>query len=406
MRVIILTQYFPPETGAPQNRLWALARGFAKRGARVTVLTAMPNYPAMKVMEGYRGKWFMKESMDGITVHRAWIHTSARGGMLRRLASYFSFVLTSLLAGLKLPRADYLLCESPPLFLGWSAWILSRLKGAKMIFNISDLWPESAEKLGLVKNRTALGLARWLEMFLYRKSFMVTGQTQGIVDNIAGRVSGPQVYWLPNGADFPDHGKAHDGASWRREAGYGVEDFLFLYAGIIGHAQGLEVVLHAAKKVPDGVKFILLGDGPEKERLVNLKSEIRADNVAFMDPVPKTEMPRILAGADAGIVPLRNLPLFRGAIPSKIFELMVMKKPILLGVDGEARRHFIDRAGAGLFFTPGDTEDLSARVRDMIADRAHMREMGLNGHAYAREHFDRQKITGAFYSQLEGALHG
>src|ERR1700719_1032823 len=147
MKLIILTQYFPPEVGAPQNRLYEIAVRLKQKDVDIEVLTAMPNYPKMEIHEGYKGKWYVKENMDGMTVHRSWIWVSKSKGIFSRLMNYFSFVFSSIWIGsFKLRKADYLLCESPPLFLGLSALVLKWITGAKLIFNVSDLWPETAEK--------------------------------------------------------------------------------------------------------------------------------------------------------------------------------------------------------------------------------------------------------------------
>jgi hypothetical protein len=155
VNILILTQYFPPEIGAPQNRLFELAVRLQKKGASITVLTAMPNYPQMQIHEAYKGKIYKYETMSGMHVHRAWIYVSKSKSILSRLLNYFSFVLTSLWHGLFKVKGqyDFILCESPPLFLGITAYLLKILKGSKLIFNVSDLWPESAEKLGLVTNK-------------------------------------------------------------------------------------------------------------------------------------------------------------------------------------------------------------------------------------------------------------
>ncbi|MGD0711201.1 MAG: glycosyltransferase family 4 protein, partial [Bacteroidales bacterium] len=265
MRLLILTQYFPPEIGAPQNRLFELAIRLQQKGANVTVITAMPNYPQMEIHEGYKNKWHQYEEIEGLKVHRCWIFVSKKKSIFPRLLNYFSFVFSSFFIGwFNLGKFDYLLCESPPLFLGISAYLLKKLKRAKLIINVSDLWPESAEKLGLVTNKFFLKISTKLEEFLYRKSFMISGQTQGIVKKISARFPSKKVYWLKNGVDisFYDVQKVHN--DWRREKNFSKDDFIFLYAGIIGYAQGLEVILKAADKLKEqnNIKFVLLGSGP------------------------------------------------------------------------------------------------------------------------------------------------
>ncbi len=253
MKLLILTQYFPPEVGAPQNRLFELAVRLKKAGVDVSVLTAMPNYPQMKIHEAYVGKKYVFETLEGIPVHRSSIYIPKSKSIVQRLMNYFSFVYSSGRTGVnKIGDVDIIMCESPPLFLGWSALYLKRKKKAKLIFNVSDLWPESAEKLGVVTNKWMLKLAYNLEEKLYKRSALVSGQTQGICKNINQRFPEVPTYWLPNGVDISYYDPtAVNGNTWREKNNFNPQDVLFLYAGIIGLAQGLEVILHAAQLVKD-----------------------------------------------------------------------------------------------------------------------------------------------------------
>ena len=403
MKIIILTQYFPPEVGAPQNRLYEIVVRLKKRGVDIEVLTAMPNYPKMQIDEAYKGKWYVKDSMDGMTVHRAWIYVSKSKGIIARLLNYFSFVFTSIWIGLfKLRKADYVFCESPPLFLGISARILRRTKNARLIFNVSDLWPESAEKLGLITNRFLLNITTKLEESLYEASTLITGQTQGIVSNIKSRFPSKQVYWLPNGVDMAFYNEGKIESNWRSENGFVSDDFLVLYAGIIGHAQALELVLKAADltKSQPSIKWILLGSGPEKEKLLGMKSQMKLNNVFFYEPLPKVKMPLVWKAVDVSLVPLRRIDLFKGALPSKIFEAMAMKKPVLLGVEGEAKELFIDEGKAGLAFIPDDAADLAEKALYLIKNRSEAVQFGENGCKYVQEKFNRDVIAENLYQTL------
>jgi len=209
----------------------------------------MPNYPKMKVYEGYRGKCRYREEIDGIEVIRSWIYVKNSKSILQRLLNYFSFVFTSFFAGwFRSGKCDYILCESPPLFLGMSAYLLSKIKRAGMIFNVSDLWPESAERLGLINNKIMLSMSTRLEECLYRKSVLITGQTKGIVKNISDRFPKKKVWWLPNGAKLALYRPEGIISTWRKDNGFAEDDFLVFYGGILGHAQGLEVILKAANQ--------------------------------------------------------------------------------------------------------------------------------------------------------------
>lgn len=409
MKIILLTQYFPPEVGAPQNRLFATAQALHRRGAQVTVLTAMPNYPEMSVHEGYRGRWKVTEQQDGMRVLRSWIFVSRSRSMPARLFNYFSFVFSSLIVGLfNLKKSDVLFVESPPLFLGITAMWLARAKGAKLVFNVSDLWPESAVQLGLVRNRTLIGLSSKLEIRCYRRSALITGQTQGIVADIRRRCPDKRVVWIPNGVDFAAlEGFKRGTADTSRFDTLGIEadHVTFAYAGIIGHAQGLEVILRAAALLADvKASFLLIGAGPELERLKALAMELKLVNVHFIDKMPRQDLIGLLRGVDGVVVPLKRKDLFKGAIPSKIFEALALSKPILLGVEGEAKRLFIDDGQAGLAFAPEDAEDLARKVLQYVDDRALMAAHGNNGSHYVQANFDRDVISARLWNELEALI--
>jgi len=404
MKLLILTQYFPPETGAPQNRLFELALQLKAKGIEITVLTAMPNYPKMELFEGYEGKSYVKEDMKGMTVHRSAIYVTKSKGISKRLRNYFSFVRSSYKVGKKLGNFDYILCESPPLFLGYTAMKLSRKLNAKLIFNVSDLWPESAEKLGLVSNKLFLKMAYNLEARCYNKSVLVTGQTQGIVKDIKTRFPHKDVYWLPNGVDLerytPDKVEAH---GLRKMYNINTNDLVFFYGGVLGHAQGLEIIIQAASKLKDhtNIKFVLMGSGPLKDDLMQLSAQLGTDNVIFADPVNRTEMGGVIKEIDVSLIPLRNLPLFLGAIPSKIFEILAMEKPILLGVKGEAKDLFITEGKAGWAFEPEDTVDLVSKINEICNSQDDLLSYGKNGRAYVAKKFNRRQIAEELFEKLK-----
>jgi glycosyltransferase involved in cell wall biosynthesis len=403
LKLLILTQYYPPETGAAQNRLHELAVRLKARGVDVKVLSAMPNYPQMKIYEAYRGKCRVKEELEGITVYRSWIYAGNSRSIFKRLLNYFSFVFTSFFAGwFRTGKHDYILCESPPLFLGMSAYLLSRIKGAGLIFNVSDLWPESAEKLGLIKSRLLLNMSTRLEECLYRKSVLVTGQTKGIVSNISGRFPDKAVYWLRNGAALKFYNPDDVKSSWREENGFAKDDFLVFYGGLLGHAQGLEVILKAADRLRENpkIKFILMGSGPVKDGLLKIKEEMKLEHVGFFETLSKAEMPAVVAAIDISIIPLRKLDLFKGAIPSKIFESLAMKKPILLGVEGEAKELFIDEGSCGMAFEPENAEALAEKILLLSRNPGQIITLGNNAREYAELKFDRDKIADEFYEVL------
>lgn len=406
MKLLIVTQYFPPEVGAPQNRLFELAIRLVNEGVEVSVLTAMPNYPIGEVFEAYRGKDYVFEIMQGIEVHRASIYASSSKSISKRLLNYFSFVYSSYKIGKKKLNGKYdvVMCESPPLFLGLSAYQLAKRFQAKFIFNVSDLWPESAQVLGLVTNRLFLNLAYRLEKFLYQKADLVTGQTPGIIKNIKGRYPDVSTYWLPNGVDLsffnPDTVAPRD---LRKAYNFKERDIIILYAGILGHAQGLEIILKAAHRLKDQkhIKFLIVGSGPLKEDLIKMSHEYNLEQLYFMDILPKQEMPGLIKAVDVALVPLKKMKLFKGAIPSKIFENCAMKKMLLLGVDGEAKKLFIDQGKAGLFFEPENVDSLVEAIEKIIQKPELISHYGESGRKFVKEYFNRDDIANKFLFELK-----
>jgi glycosyltransferase involved in cell wall biosynthesis len=370
------------------------------RGHQVYVLTAMPNYPLGRVYPGY-SSLLRKELRDGVTVFRSYVYPSQSVRMVRRLASYFSFVGSSLIAGsLLLPRVDYVLTESPPLFLGITGYLLSRLKRARWIFNVSDLWPASAVKLGVVREGAALQAASVLEGFCYRKAWLVSGQSREILSDIKNRFPQVPTYHLPNGVDtrifYPDQRTLET----RRALADG-KDCIAIYAGLHGIAQGLDQVLIAARQLEDldGLRIVLVGEGPEKARLKDQAKALGLQNVRFLDPYPRAAMPTLLASADIALVPLKQrLP---GAVPSKLYEGMGAGVPVILAADGEAAE-IVRETQSGMVVPPGDGAALAAALRDLAKHPDKRLQLGAHGRQAAVARFDRQGTADAFIDFLQG----
>ena len=405
MRFGILSQYYPPEMGAPQARLSELARRFVARGHQAWVLTAMPNYPSGRIFPGYGGL-ARRESLDGVTVVRAAIYPTQRVDLRRRMTSYLSFAASALAVGaVTLPRLDFLMTESPPLFLGPTGLALARLTTARWIFNVSDLWPESAVRLGVIGDGWALRAATALEALCYQAAWLVTGQSEETVADIAGRFPDVPTCHLPHGAD-PElfHPGAATAAARRLLTGGGSERDsapIAVYTGLHGVAQGLDQILRAADRLGDaGPAIALVGAGPEKAELVALARSLALSRVRFLDPVPRAQMPSLLASGDIALACLKgSLP---GAIPSKIYEAMAAGRPLVLVADGESAR-LVRRAGAGLVVAPGDLDGLAEALRTLTADADLRRRLGEAGRRAAVERFDRRRIFDRFVERLETA---
>ena len=400
MHILILTQYYPPETGAPQNRLSDLARRLARSGHDLTVLTAMPNYPRGEIFEEYRNRFLVKENHGDIKVIRTWIYATKKKTFVRRLLNYFSFVVSSFAFGIwKIGSPDIVIVESPPLFLGISGFMLSLCKNAKLVLNVSDLWPDSAVAMGVLSNNALIRVSRSLEEFLYRRSVLITGQTRGIVDNIQLRFRNKDVALITNGVDvaaFLDASSSAQRAETRRE--FALEGkFVIGYAGLHGLAQGLDTVLHAARLLVDhqDVLFTFFGDGPEKEKLVQQVDEFGLKNVRFYSSQPSARMPAVVGSFDVALIPLKRLELFKGALPSKMFEAMAAAVPLLASIEGEARE-LVEKAQAGRCIEPENPHAMADAILQFYKDPQVLQTLGRNGQRYVIEHFDRQKIADQF----------
>jgi glycosyltransferase involved in cell wall biosynthesis len=385
--------------GAPQARLSLLARAIARQGHEVYVLTAMPNYPGGKIHEGYSGV-IRRETVDGVNVVRSWIFPTQSLGIVARLASYFSFVISALLAGLfTIPRVDFLITESPPLFLGITGYLLSHCKRARLVFNVSDLWPESAVRLGVVGPGVALSLASALEGFCYRKSWCVTGQSREIIGDVGGRFPGVRTYHLSNGVD-PGLFRSVTRCPQRRAELAPGADIIAVYAGLHGIAQGLDQILDAAALLPKNSRLgiVLIGEGPEKQRLIRRASGLGLQNVRFLDPLKHKEMPAVLVSADIALITLKTtLP---GAVPSKLYEAMAAGLPVVLAAGGEPA-DILRQCGAGIAVTAGDPRAMAEALDALAHDESLRARLSANGRRASEERFDRNVISGRFIRFLE-----
>ncbi|MBP2032463.1 glycosyltransferase involved in cell wall biosynthesis [Clostridium algifaecis] len=403
MKILFLTQYCPPEVGAPQNRIFEFAKRLKKFGHEVTVLTAMPNYPKGEIFDGYKGKKLMIEEIEGIKVVRTSIYATKEKSFTKRLRNYLSFTFSSVFTGAKhVGNQDVVLTESPPLFLGWSGYVISKKLKAKFVFNISDLWPESAVKLGVLHNKLLIKASTLLEEYCYRKADAVTGQTKGIVKNIVDRgFDEKKVHLITNGVDTEFFKKENRDDEFRKSIG--IENkFAACYGGIHGLAQGLEVIINAAEILKDkeNIQFVFVGDGPEKKKLIDMVNNKGLKNVTFLPVQPKANMPRIIASMDASVIPLKKLDLFKGALPSKMFEALSTELPIVLAVEGEAA-NLINEAKAGIVVEPENSKAMADAILKLAEDVELRRTLGSNGRNYVMKNYSRDTITKKLEDILE-----
>jgi len=405
MRVLYLSQYFPPEVGATQTRAYEMAAGLVRAGHQVTMLTEVPNHPQGIVHPKYRGRLWTRERLDDIDVIRVWVKASPVKTMGARLSFYLSFMVGATLAGLLLAGGHYdaIYATSPPLFVGGAALALSLLRRIPLVFEVRDLWPESAVALGELRNPLFIRWATWLEELCYHRARRVVIVTAGIRDRLLERGFPPkQLALIRNGANTdlfrPQPGA---GEALRHELGVG-DQFLVLYAGIHGIAQGLEIVLQAARRLEDAdhIRCLFVGDGPCKADLLRLREQLGLSNVIMLDAQPREAIPAYLSAADIALVPLRRLELFRSAVPSKMFDAWACECPVVLSIEGEARR-ILEQAQAGIFVEPESAESLAEAIETLSASRHRCREYGANGRHFVEAHCSRQAQARQLVDLLE-----
>jgi glycosyltransferase involved in cell wall biosynthesis len=406
VRLLVVTQYFPPEVGAPQTRLFELARWLVGRGHRVTVLAPWPHYPTGVVPAEYRGRALVREWRDGVRVYRTAVYATANRGFARRIAGQLSFTAAASLVGPLLGATDAVLVESPPLFHGVAGALVGRLRRAPFVFNVADLWLESAVEMGVVDSPALIGATRAFQDALYREATLVTTVTEGFAEQLRQQgVPAEKVRVLPNGVDVGFFRPVAEGRAVRAELGLDGDRFMVLYAGTHGLAQGLGVVLDAAERLRDrsDVRFVLVGEGADKADLVERAERLGLPNVRFLPNQPKARMPALLSAADACVVPLRDLPMFRVTRPSKMFEAMAVGRPVVLAVAGDAA-DVLARAGAGIAVPPEEPEALARAVTELADDRARASALGEAGRAWVGANLARETLAGRFEAILLEAI--
>jgi glycosyltransferase involved in cell wall biosynthesis len=366
MKILFLTDNFPPEVNAPATRTLEHCREWVKAGHDVTVITCHPNYPIGKVYDGYRNCWKKKEVVEGIKVIRVWTYITSNKGFFKRILDYISFSFTSFFAGLFL-KCDVIVATSPQFFTALSGRTLHFFKRKPWIMEVRDLWPDSIKSVGAMKEGMVLRYFSKEEKWCYKSANRIVVVTDTFKKVISEKgIPAEKISVVKNGANlelFKPRGKSPELVEK-----YGLDGKVVLgYVGTIGMAHKLDFLIDCVKGLP-GCKLMILGAGAEKEALVEKVANEKIDNVFFVDPVSKDKVADYVALQDLALVNLRRDPLFTTVIPSKIFETSAMHIPIMLGVDGEARS-LVEKYGAGLFYEPEDKKDFLAKLNRLISDR-------------------------------------
>jgi glycosyltransferase involved in cell wall biosynthesis len=392
-----LTHYFPPEVGAPQTRIDLLARALETRGVKVTVHTTFPHYPTGVIAPPYRNRPWMREYRDGIEIVRSAVYPAANRGFARRLLNHASFALSALLTSRLAGGLDVVIAETPPLFTAAAGALYSAQKRAALVVHVADRWPASAVELGALENRAAISAAEVLESRIYRSADLLLAPTAGIVaaleEHPAARGKAARVWPVVDLDRFEPAPRSNGSGPLR-----------LLFAGTVGLAHGLDVLVEASRLAgAEVVQTTIAGDGADWNRVRALVRERQANNVRLLGAIPTERVAALYAQSDAATVLLRDLPIFRGALPTKLIEAMAAGRPLLLAARGESE-HLVEQAGAGIVVAPGDAAALAGAMRLLHADVEARRRLGSAGRAYAEAHFGTERAADEWAAWLEDAI--
>jgi colanic acid biosynthesis glycosyl transferase WcaI len=411
VKILYVSQYFPPEMGAPAARAAELSRHWAEDGHEVTVLTGFPNHPTGVVPPEYRSRFrrlVTRENVGGVNLVRTWLFPFPNRKPYERMLNYSSFCLSSASTGLFLSRPDVVIASSPQLLVALSGWWLARCKRVPFVFEVRDLWPESLAAVGMGEQNSLLhrALAR-IAGFLYRSSDHVVVVTPAFKNYLVEhwRLPLEKISIVENGVEVGLFSPQSASGELRKELGADGK-FAVCYIGTMGMAHGLETLIEAAASLQTSIPevlFLLVGEGSDKERIIALARSRGLTNLRFVDQQPREKIPAYICAADACLVLLKKTDLFKTVIPTKMLEFMSCARPVILGVDGQARK-IVEDAQAGIFVEPENAADLARAVSWLAANPSARESLGRNGRRHILQNYTRQRTAQAYIEVLEDLL--
>ncbi|MBK6798498.1 MAG: glycosyltransferase family 4 protein [Acidobacteria bacterium] len=387
MKITFLCQYFPPEMGAPAARTYEHARHWAALGHEVTVITGFPNHPTGIIRPEYEGQFVKRENIDGIDLLRTWVYCAANKGFFKRVLNFLSFFFSSFLLGSVMTgRPDVVVGTSPQFFCAVSAYLLSVIKRAPFVFEVRDIWPQSAVELGALKNPLIIRALESIEHFLYRRARLIIVVAEATRPYLLAKGVNPdKIRIVPNGIDAKYLESAVATSEEIRNQYDLNGKFIVSYIGTHGMSHALDVVLKAAGKLRDdtSVRFLFVGEGAEKENLKKLALELKLDNVIFVNEQSRERLLAFYRASDVSLVPLKRLDIFKKVLPSKLFELMGVGCPVICSVEGEAAE-LVKRSGGGECIEPENVDSLVESIRRLEKNKELRLQMSANGRTFCQ----------------------
>ena len=407
MNIAVFSHYFTPEIGAPSARLYDLSQQWLRAGHTVQMVTCFPNHPAGTLYPGYTRHCYQHEQLDGIGVHRHWTYITPNKGILKKTLGHLSYLPSAMMFSLPhVTKPDVVLASSPTFFAAMAGIRAGKRWHVPFIMEIRDLWPAIFVELGVLRNRTLIRWLEQLEMALYARATRIVTVTEAFRRNLIQRgIPAEKVHTIPNGADVNFWMPTAAPESFRKEHDFAHNDFIVLYIGAHGISHALEQILDAADSLRSyqNIRFVFVGEGAKKAMLVQKAKECCLENVRFFDPVDKAGVKNFYAFADVCLVPLRNIPLFETFIPSKMFEMMAMGKPIIGSARGEAAE-ILSRSNGAVVVEPEDSQAIAKAILDLLQDKERVKKMGKEGRKFVTEHYSRRSLAMKYADVIEESI--
>jgi glycosyltransferase involved in cell wall biosynthesis len=406
MRILLIHQYFLETDDAGGSRWNEMAKIWTEAGNEVVVLAGMMHANGSEKRQEYKGKHFVKKVQDRVTVLRCHVSESYNKSFSGRLWGYFSFMFSAMWAGLFKVKGkfDVVIVTSPPLFVGFSGYLISIFKRTPLVFEVRDLWPESAIDTGVLTNKWIIKMAFWFERFIYKRAKLINVLTPAFYNTLKNikKVPEEKLSMIPNASDFTlseELLRHFDKQQFREEMELDGK-FVITYVGAHGVANHLQQVLEAGKKLEDtNVLFLLIGQGMEKEKLKRMAIEMHVKNVRFIDSVPKKEVFKYILASQMGASVLKKVDAFKTVYSNKTFDYMSCKTPVLMAIDGVSRQ-LIEDANCGIFVEPENIEEYNKQIRSYLNDKDRLEKEGDNGYQYAKKHFDRNILARKYLEEI------
>ena len=413
MNILLIHQFFLEKDDPGGSRFNEMTKVWIQEGHRVTVLAGMVNYVTGKTPDKYvHLKYQLSEYEPGLSVLRCFVSPDYNTNFVGRLWAYFSFVWYGFFGGvtkLRPQKFDVIIATSPPLFIGLLAWMISKVKRVPYVFEVRDLWPESAIETGVLKNKFIIRLSFWLEKFIYKRALLVNVLTPAFGEKLRNKKQVPpeKIIYIPNAADFALSDSVlttFDRDSFRRTMKW-EDKFVIIYVGAHGVANHLIQLVEVAENINDAkILFVLVGDGMQKQSLVEAVQKKKLTNVEFVGSVPKHEIFAYILASDVGLSMLKKLDTFKTIFSNKTFDYMACKKPVLVAIDGISRK-LVEDARCGLYAEPENSKDIIDKINILKKDPEALRTMGENGFHFAKNKFDRYVLARQYLAEIKKVLY-